>query len=325
VNGVDWSTYGVEITSAYTDKAFFGDYPIEFWDHFPAPPGGYPVTLPPPLGHGIVPPDVLGRYRNVIWVGNDLNGDLDTWVQSPMLPYLRAGGNLLLMTRLADGFLADSLKVYLGITLTSTSTTFDNCLATRPGLVNLSRIGTQNTCVVFDTVRTRADSELLWKTTNGFTPQRGLGVIRMPAGGAGQRLEGGRFAFLSGRPYRWSHTQLRSNVSAILDQYFLEPLSGVGVPVTGPKTALAPIVPNPSPGERTLRFVLAAAGPVELELLDVTGRRVLTLASGILPAGPHERTWDGLDARGGRVAAGIYFVRLRAGGRALTERFVQLP
>jgi hypothetical protein len=52
VNGVDWNAYGTEITTAYTDKAFFGDYSIDFWDHFPAPLSGYPATLPPPLGRG---------------------------------------------------------------------------------------------------------------------------------------------------------------------------------------------------------------------------------------------------------------------------------
>jgi hypothetical protein len=56
VNGVDWGTYGTEITSAYTDKAFQGDYTIDFWDHFPAPAAGYPSVLPAPLGHGFVPP-----------------------------------------------------------------------------------------------------------------------------------------------------------------------------------------------------------------------------------------------------------------------------
>ena len=41
--------------SAYTDHAFSGDYPIDFWDNFGAPAGGYPATLPAPLGHGAVP------------------------------------------------------------------------------------------------------------------------------------------------------------------------------------------------------------------------------------------------------------------------------
>ena len=325
VNGVDWSVYGSEITNAYNARAFWGDYTIDFWDHFDPPAGGYPGALPAPLGHGPVPPEVLGRYRNVIWVGNSANGDDDSWIQTPILNYLNRGGNVLLMSRFADHLLGGPLLDYLGITFTQANSIVQDCLATRPGLTNLTRIGTQNTVAVFDTVRSLADTQLLWKTTTGFSPQRGLGVIRMPAGGAGLRPNGGRFAFLSGRPYRWTSTALRANVMTILAQYFLEPLNGVGVPVTGPTLSLARIHPNPWHGARTLRFSLAQAGPVELELMDVMGRRVRTLATGVLPAGPHERAWDGRDRHGNPVAAGIYFVQLRAGGRTLREKLVQLP
>ena len=72
---------------------------------------------------------------------------------------------------------------------------------------------------MFDTVRTQPDTQLLWKTTVGFTPQRGLGVVRLTSGGAGLRPAGGRLAFLSGRPYRWNHVQLHANVNTLLAQF----------------------------------------------------------------------------------------------------------
>jgi hypothetical protein len=78
--------------------------------------------------------------------------------------------------------------------------TINDCLATRPGLSSLTRTGTQSANAVFDTVRTQPDTQLLYKTTSGFSPQRGVGVVRLRAGGAGLRANGGRFAFLSGRP-----------------------------------------------------------------------------------------------------------------------------
>src|SRR5262249_39917421 len=154
-----------------------------------------PAGLPAPLGHGPVPPEVLGHYRNLVWAGNNSNGDLDSWVQTPILNYLNAGGNVLLMTRQGEAFLDDSLLDYLGIQFAVTGALINDCVATRPGFANLTRTGSQSVCAVFDTVRTRPDTQLLYKTTVGFNPQRGVGVARIPEGGAGLRSSGGRFAF----------------------------------------------------------------------------------------------------------------------------------
>jgi flagellar hook assembly protein FlgD len=56
---------------------------------------------------------------------------------------------------------------------------------------------------------------------------------------------------------------------------------------------------------------------------DVTGRHVRTLASGVLGTGYHDLVWNGRDASGGRVAAGVYLVRAAAGD-LLTTRKVML-
>lgn len=99
--------------------------------------------------------------------------------------------------------------------------------------------------------------------------------------------------------------------------------SPVGVPggeVT--RTALAGAWPNPFQSGATVAFELAAEGEVSLEVYDLHGARVRTLASGRWPAGRHEVRWDG---RGELPAApGIYFVRFRAGGVAGTRRLVKL-
>jgi len=325
VNGVDWGSFGTEIRSAYTDQAFSGSYTYDFWDHFPTPAGGYPAGVPAPLGHGFVPPDVLGHYRNVIWVGNNFNRDVDSWNQTPILSYLRAGGNVFLLAKQGDAFFPDSLRDYLGIQFTAVDQTVDDCIGTRPNVPSLARTNVQSLVAVFDTVRTRADTQLLWKTTVGFTPQRGLGVIRMPAGGAGLRSSGGRFAFLSGRPYRWNHSQLAFSVNLVLSQYFNEPLGGAGVGGrTGPTAELAPPRPNPARGASTLTFALAKPEHVRLEVLDVAGRRVRTLANGAFGPGPHDITWDAREDSGGRARAGLYWARLTAPGVTAEQRFVLL-
>jgi len=328
VNGVDWATYGAEITNSYANQAFSGSYPIDFWDCFATPAGGYPAPLPAPIGHGSVTPDVLGHYRNVIWVGNNFNGDLGNWQETPILSYLHAGGNVFLMTRQGDQFLGDSLRIYLGVNWTSTGATLNDCIATRPGFSNMSLLAAQSLCAVFDTVRTTPESQLLFRVSTGFTPSRGIGAIRMPAAGAGFRPRGGRFAFLSGRPYRWNPTQLKNNVTTLLTTWFLEPLSGVDVdggPGLPRVLTLEPALPNPSRGATALAFTLPGAGHARLELLDVSGRRTRTLVDAALSAGPHRATWDGRDDRGRRVAAGLYWVRLEAGGASAVRRLVRLP
>ena len=76
VNGVSFSNYGYEIENAYQNLAFWGDYPISFWDCFDPPYEGYPGTLPAPLGHGRIPSDIFGQFSTLIWVGNNYQGDL---------------------------------------------------------------------------------------------------------------------------------------------------------------------------------------------------------------------------------------------------------
>jgi hypothetical protein len=321
VNGVSWNDYGAEITSAYNDKAFWGNYPIHFWDHFSEPAGGYPATLPEPLGHGPIPPEVMGHYRNVIWVGNNLGGDLGSWYSSPILSYLQSGGNVLLLTRMGDSFLTEPLRNYLGINWVAGTTIFD-CVATYPGLTNIPRITTQNFCPVFDMTLTQADSYLLYKADVNFTPDRGIGVYRRPAAGGTHRYNGARFVFLSGRPYRWNHAALASNVMYILQNFFLEPIdvADAGGPILAPRVHLAPASPNPFASTTALRFDLPRSQPAEMVLLDVAGRQVRRLFEGQLAEGPHEFIWDGRDGSGRLVAGGIYWARLKSDGVVLTQK-----
>jgi flagellar hook assembly protein FlgD len=41
---------------------------------------------------------------------------------------------------------------------------------------------------------------------------------------------------------------------------------------------------------------------------------VRTIDAGLLPAGDRDLTWDGRDADGRATAAGLYWLRVRAGG-----------
>jgi len=88
--------------------------------------------------------------------------------------------------------------------------------------------------------------------------------------------------------------------------------------------ALNPAFPNPFGSVTTMRFFLPDSRDVELEVYNVAGRLVKVVASGTYDAGPHEEVWDGTDSRGNRVANGIYFVRLAAGGESRSRKTVLL-
>jgi hypothetical protein len=80
--------------------------------------------------------------------------------------------------------------------------------------------------------------------------------------------------------------------------------------------------PNPFNPATAVRFHLASAARARLDVFDVRGRLVRTLADGQLSAGWQEATWDGRGADGSAVASGVYFVRLSSGGETRTQRFV---
>jgi hypothetical protein len=79
--------------------------------------------------------------------------------------------------------------------------------------------------------------------------------------------------------------------------------------VPGETRLLAPS-PNPLLRATTLRFELARASRVRLEVFDLNGRRVATVADRPFDPGRYSLDWNGRDARGGTLHAGLYFVRL---------------
>jgi aminopeptidase N len=328
VNDVDFDAFGGPMTTAYEDSAFWGSHPITFWDCFQETALGYPSNLPAPIGHGAVPASVLGMYSAVVWLGNDYNNDATHWLDTDIPGYLDTGGNVLLLTRRGDYFLDESLSAYLGITWRQTDATIRSCLSTYPGLDDMSLLGTQSYCAFFDTTLASGESRLLFIDTTSYPASaHGVGVWRKPVGGAGVREDGGQMVFISGRPYRYDHDNLRGNLEFILSDFFGEPYSG---PVAakeapaGPPFALGQNVPNPFNPHTTIRFAIPETRAVTLRIYDVAGRLVTTLAERRYPAGTHVLTWDGTDRRGSAVASGVYFYKIIAGRDAATRKMVLL-
>jgi hypothetical protein len=82
--------------------------------------------------------------------------------------------------------------------------------------------------------------------------------------------------------------------------------------------------PNPFSERTTIRFELPVASPVRLEVFDLQGRLVRTLAEAQFPAGFHALDWDHRDGRGHGVGAGVYLYRIQAGSFGDQKKMVLL-
>ena len=91
-------------------------------------------------------------------------------------------------------------------------------------------------------------------------------------------------------------------------------ITGVAGPRVPAVTQLYTPFPNPLRGSTTVRFDLARPTSIRLEVFDLSGRRVHTLAEGGYAAGGYRLAWDGRDDEGSPVGSGLYYVRLSGDG-----------
>lgn len=88
--------------------------------------------------------------------------------------------------------------------------------------------------------------------------------------------------------------------------------------------------PNPFNPSTTIKFEVgvsasgAAVQDVKLDVFNILGQHVSTLAKGEYPAGPHEVVWDATNTQGQRVATGVYLYRLIVGDEHKTKKMLFL-
>ncbi len=102
--------------------------------------------------------------------------------------------------------------------------------------------------------------------------------------------------------------------------------SSAAPPVGPGGAAVALGRPGPNPARVLARLELTLVGPgrARVEVFDLTGRLVRSLANGPFAAGTTPLEWDLADGSGRRVAAGVYLVRAVAEGATVSRRLVIL-
>lgn len=103
----------------------------------------------------------------------------------------------------------------------------------------------------------------------------------------------------------------------------INPPTAVGGPSMGIGLKLR-ASPNPSSQPLAIQYAVPVSEDIQLIVADATGSVKATLVSGNATRGTHVFVWDGKGKEGSRLPAGIYYLRLEAGGASRTVRTTRL-
>lgn len=190
--------------------------------------------------------------------------------------------------------------------------------------------------IFFDRVATRDSVALSWYLA---PPDRPLGCdIERAVGisdstGVFVRLNEVPIAPGAGNRYRFTDSTVLPGATYWYRLLVVEQWGGVSthgpwqvvVPPLPPFDRLLPPRPNPCLGTVEIHYAVGADRRwVSVDVYDLAGRHVKNVCEGPASAGDYTDTWDGTNASGRGVAAGVYFVRARIGPSRLERKIVLL-
>ena len=82
--------------------------------------------------------------------------------------------------------------------------------------------------------------------------------------------------------------------------------------------------PNPFNPQTVVEFSLGVGADVKVQVVDIRGRLVNELWTGVLPAGRQQILWNGRDSGGRGVSSGTYFCHISAVGQQETLKMLLL-
>jgi len=92
----------------------------------------------------------------------------------------------------------------------------------------------------------------------------------------------------------------------------------------GADVSLGQNAPNPFSPVTSFEYAIARPGEVEILVYDAAGRLVVDEPRVHSTAGTYRFSWDGRDAGGHPVAAGVYFYSVRVEGRTETRKMIRV-
>lgn len=128
------------------------------------------------------------------------------------------------------------------------------------------------------------------------------------------------FGVTDGILTKWNETTDRALADSLW--YHFQRMYGlVGVregAAIGSTSALTSIAPNPLVMSSTIRYSIARAGNASLDVYDLQGRLIRTIAAGPHTTGTYAANWNGVSDLGGFADNGTYMVRLSVNGKSVS-------
>ncbi|MBN2379914.1 T9SS type A sorting domain-containing protein [candidate division WOR-3 bacterium] len=118
---------------------------------------------------------------------------------------------------------------------------------------------------------------------------------------------------------KFDETNEGNNIAHINTKYIAK---GEDVVLYPQRLAIQSTYPNPVKSSAIISYSVPNRMPVSLSVFDASGRKVKDLFSGKQTAGNHDIQWNGLDASGNEVAAGVYILCLVGADQAHTKSLV---
>ena len=83
-------------------------------------------------------------------------------------------------------------------------------------------------------------------------------------------------------------------------------------------------MPNPFNPETAIEFEIPKRSHISLQVFNILGQRLKTLAHKSYSAGKHSVYWDGTNENGQKLATGVYFLRLQSEEYVETKKLILL-
>ncbi len=112
-------------------------------------------------------------------------------------------------------------------------------------------------------------------------------------------------------------TDMQGHYQLLIDVTSVEPTATLPA-----KFALEQNYPNPFSSSTVVPYMLKTQSDVQVTIHDILGRVVRRIPAGVQPVGMHSVFWDGNNSVGQRVANGIYFYSLHAGGEFQARKMI---